>query len=120
MRLKDSELKAYRDKLLGEQEGRDPITGLPILDPCLDHRHADGLIRRVLDRRTNAWEGKVWNAFRRCGLQKIGASLPASLRALAEYLEADYSSRPLHPKHKSPDEKRLARNKRARLKRKKK
>lgn len=120
MRLKTSDLKAYRDKLLREQEGLDFVTGLKIADPCLDHCHKTGRVRHVLDRRTNAWEGKVVNAFRRCGLQKAGASLPGCLQRLASYLSWDYSSRPLHPKHRTEEEKRLRRNKKARLNRKKK
>lgn len=120
MRLKTSDLKAYRDELLELQAGLDPITGLAIIDPCLDHCHKTGKVRDVLDRRTNAWEGKVLNAFRRCGLHKIGAHFPACLRRMADYAEADWQVRPLHPKHRTEEEKRLRRNKKARLNRKKK
>lgn len=119
MRLKAKELKAYRDQLLNSQGGLDPITGMRIEDPCLDHDHKSGRIRGVLDRRTNAWEGKVINAWRRCGLQKAGAPLSWSLIQLASYIHEDYDSRPLHPAHRTADEKRLVRNKKARLKRRK-
>ena len=118
-KLKSSDLAAHRTRTLEAQGGMDPITGLAILDPVLDHSHVSGHCRAVLDRRTNAWEGSVVNGFRRRGMQKMGADLPACLRALADYLEAEWSANPMHPTHKSEDERRESRNRKARLKRRK-
>lgn len=114
-----SELAAYRAKMHEQQCGHDPIAGKPITDPVLDHDHDTGRCRSCLDRRTNAWEGKVKNSFKRCGLARWGVDYPAALRALADYIEKNYSRRPLHPTHRTDEEKRLRRNKRARAARKK-
>lgn len=111
------QLSDYRTLQTLKQANIDPITGLEILDPALDHDHASGKVRAVLDKRTNAWEGKVKNSFIRCGLRKIGADYISCLRNLADYLEQDYSRHPYHPDHKTADERRLTRNKRARKKR---
>lgn len=105
--------------LLERQGMADPIADIIILDPVLDHDHDTGFCRACLDRRTNAWEGKVKNSFKRCGLHGLGVSYPDAIRRLADYVEADWSDQPVHPKHRTPDEKRLARNRRARRARKK-
>jgi hypothetical protein len=117
-RLKPADIPPFREAGLSAQGGIDPITGLPILDPVADHDHASGRMRRVLDRRTNAWEGSVVSSFRRRGMLKMGANLPGCLRALADYLETDWSANPLHPTHRTAEEKKAKRNRRARLKRK--
>ena len=70
LKLKTKDIPAVRASLLKQQEGIDPITGLPIEVPCLDHDHKTGKVRGVLDRKCNAWEGKVRNAFIRVGLAK--------------------------------------------------
>ena len=62
-RLKNAkEIAEYRDLALKKQKNLDPITGLLILKPALDHDHATGKIRGVLDIRSNSWEGKVKNS----------------------------------------------------------
>jgi hypothetical protein len=118
LKLKTKDIPAVRASLLKQQEGIDPITGLPIEVPCLDHDHRSGKIRGVLDRKSNAWEGKVRNAFVRVGLAKTQADYADCLRRLADYVSKDYSQADTHPMHKTFFEKRLARNKKARLKRK--
>ena len=114
------ELKEYREHEVQKYQGIDPILDIKISAPCLDHDHNSGHIRMVLQREVNAFEGKVYNAYRRyIAHLGSGLSLPEVLRRLAAYHERDYSLNPLHPTHKTDDEKRLLRNKRARLKRKK-
>ena len=117
-RLKPKDLPAYREAKLKEQNGIDPITGLQIENPCLDHDHVSGRCRMVLERETNAWEGKVFNAWRRY-LRHKGVPLIYALVKLAQYHTQDFSQNAIHPKHRTQDEKRERRNKRARLKRKK-
>ena len=112
------ELKEYRERELRNQGGVDPITGLRIDAPCLDHDHEAGCVRSVLQRESNAFEGKVYNAWRRY-IRHLGVPFERALLGLVSYHERDYSLNPLHPKHRTEDEKRLLRNKRARLKSKK-
>lgn len=114
------ELTAYREEALKAQKGIDPITGMEILAAALDHDHDTGHTRAVLDIRSNAWEGKVRKAFIRCGLRKINANYSKCLRNLANYLDKDWKSNPLHPTHRTPDQIRILRNKRARRARAKK
>jgi len=44
------------------------------------------LIRGVLCKQCNSWEGKTSNAFKRYGLRNKGVTLPFVLRNLADYL----------------------------------
>ena len=111
-RLTAKDLPAFRAKMLKTQKGIDPITSLPVVGPCLDHDHVTGIIRGVLGRACNSFEGKVSNAHRRTGLANQGADLSTCLRGMADYLEWK-SLAILHPSHKTEDEKRVRRNLRA-------
>lgn len=119
MKLKQSQLPAYRQEQLEKQQGLDPITGLKIVNPCLDHSHDTGVCRMVLERETNAWEGKVYNSWKRY-MRYRGVSLETALSGLLRYYATDFSCNPIHPLHKDKEEKRELRNKRARRKRKQK
>lgn len=118
MKIKTKDISKVRTALLIDQGGFDPITLLPISEPCLDHDHDTGRVRGVLDRRTNSWEGKVRNSFRRVGLKKTGVDLIACLRNLADYLSRNFNCNPIHPSFKTGEEKRILRNKRAKKRRK--
>lgn len=113
-RLKNAkEIAKYRDLALKKQKNLDPITGLLILKPALDHDHATGKIRGVLDIRSNSWEGKVKNSFSRTGVAGLGADYVQSLRNLADYIEKDWTKNPLHPTYRTEDEKRVLKNRKA-------
>lgn len=116
MKLKAKDLPAYREAQLAKQAGLDPITGLKIVNPCLDHSHEDGRCRMVLERETNAWEGKVVNAWKRY-MRYRGVTMETALSGLLRYYATDFSCNPVHPTHKDAEEKRELRNKRARRKR---
>jgi len=103
-KLKQSEIKPFREKMLKAQGGQDPITGLQITDAVLDHDHASGAIRCVLQREVNAFEGKVWNAYKRF-IRPLGASYEDVMIALIEYWSKDYSENPTHPKHRTEKDK---------------
>lgn len=88
-------------------------------DVCLDHCHVTGNIRAVLCRNCNGVEGKVFNLARRA---KRDGTPQWWLKRLLEYWlhHIDNPTGVYHPTHKTADEKRLIRNKKAREKRQKK
>lgn len=103
-KIKQSEIKFLREELLSYQGGQDPITGLQITDPVLDHDHDSGAVRCVLQREVNSFEGKVWNAYKRF-IRPLGASYEDVLISLVEYKNKDYSNNPIHPNHKTEKDK---------------
>lgn len=89
---------------------------LTLATACLDHDHKTGLIRGVLCRNCNGIEGKIHNLVTRA---RRGAAHKDWLGALILYWihhETD-RTRLFHPTHKDEDEKREARNKKARQRR---
>jgi len=85
-------------------------------DTVVDHAHPAnsrnlgvpeeaGLIRGIIHRQANTIEGKITNAFIRCGLHKFNITLPKFLRNLADFIEhppmihLNY----IHPKEKVKD-----------------
>jgi len=86
-------------------------------DVCLDHDHKSGVIRAALCRNCNGIEGKVYNLANRA---KRGATPERWLANVVRYWVSHNTPKEgdvYHPNHKTEDEKRLARNKKARLKR---
>ena len=81
--------------------------------PCLDHNHKTGRVRGALHRSCNSAEGKIKvKAYR----GHKGVDTDTYLIGLGKYLE--FHSKPrtalIHPDHRTEDQKRLARNKKAR------
>lgn len=112
IQLKTKDIPKYRDKIIKEQKGLCaickkvlPKTGGGV---SLDHQHkrksdeiglnGGGLIRGVLCRDCNVFEGKIWNNSKRYGKFK---TLPQFLRNLADYLEKDNYPY-IHPKEAPP------------------
>lgn len=120
IRLTQAATKAYREAKLKEQGGRCAITGYTIsaAEAVLDHCHTTGHVRGVLHRGVNSLLGKIENNHKRYGVRL--PMLRAMAPAVAEYLTQDYSGNPLHYTHRTEDEKRELRNKRAREARAKK
>ena len=100
IQLKHSDIKAVREDILIQQNYTCPITKekLTVENSVLDHKHKHfsgdvigengvGLVRGVLHRQVNAWEGKIVNSFIRLGLHNLETDLPSMLRHLADYLE---------------------------------
>ena len=120
MRLKTKELAEFRRLLLEKQNGRCKICRVKIENSgCLDHCHVSGNIRAVLCNNCNGIEGKIFNLARRA---KRDATPLWWIEQLVRYWSEtiENPSGVYHPLHKTADEKRLLRNKRARVKRKKK
>ncbi len=78
-------------------------------DDVLDHDHTTGHVRGVLHRGCNAMLGHIENNRARNMLKD--ARLFRFLRGVERYLQADHTQRPLHPTHRTADEKRVRANK---------
>ena len=117
-RLKTTEVGVVRERLLVDQGGRCAICQLPAKRPCLDHDHATGAVRGTLCSGCNAVLGKIENSYLRYGVQ----NLSAFCNGVAGYLQKHTTNITgfLYSTHKSDDEKRVLRNKRARVTRAKK
>ena len=93
-----ADVKRVRDSLAKKQRGIDPILDEPFKETQVcDHDHTTQHVRAVLNRNTNAFEGKVFNAWVRCLKWLSDKPLPEILRNLADYYEQDYSHNPIHP-----------------------
>lgn len=101
MWVKDAkQIAAFREKLILQQGGMDPILGEPLRKPCLDHDHFDGKCRGVLSQCVNTFEGYVLKAWMKYVSSYTETSLSTALRNLADYLEQDFSSYPIHAGYK--------------------
>lgn len=113
-RLKASEVASFRLGLLAEQDYRCGLCGdtCQPVEAVLDHDHVTGRVRGVLHRGCNAMLGHIENNRPRHKLTGV-ARLTAFLRAIPKYLAAEQHE-VQYPTHRSGDEKRELRNKRAR------
>jgi hypothetical protein len=99
MKLKYSEVKPLREKLLAAQTGCCALCQEPVVDDAvLDHDHKTGLIRGVLHRGCNAMLGKIENNMPR---NRVNIERLSKLADnLIKYLVADAKSEFLHPTFK--------------------
>lgn len=120
-RLKQKDILPVKLRIAAEHGHKCGICGIPLQainpkDWCLDHDHNTGQIRDVLCRNCNGIEGKVYNlmnrAKRKMSVFEWGVAL---LRYWKRHLVDQYKL--VHPTHKTDDEKRIARNAKARKKR---
>lgn len=116
-RLTNSQIKEVRERQIIQQGGKCQLCGLPgvIKDPVLDHCHTTGAVRGTLHRSCNSLLGKVENNASRFGVK----DLAAFCHGTARYIQIHKTNITglIHPTHKTDDEKRLARNKKAVVKR---
>jgi|TARA_R100000479_G_scaffold2043_3_gene1277 hypothetical protein len=77
-------IKGWREK---NTPTKCPIFGCKINDAVVDHDHESGYVRGVLHRQSNAWAGKIENAWKRYGANHSKHTLPEALRGLADYLD---------------------------------
>lgn len=114
-KLTHSAVATVRLQYLGAQGGRCALCKRPPKTPCLDHCHTNGWVRGVLCSGCNAMLGKLENNRGRYGLSDPGA-FGVFLANVAQYLTFHKygPTNLLHPTHKTAEEKRLARNAKAR------
>lgn len=121
--IKIKNTKVAKDKvkreLLIKQHGKCPISGrsMTLNSSVLDHCHATGVIRAALPRGVNGLEGKVAYLCKRfggCVTQEDDIKLLKNLITFWE-LHRTPQTGYIYPTHKTTDEKREARNKKARL-----
>ena len=121
-RLSRAEVADVRARLLTKQKFKCAVCGCTLRGKkrggaTLDHCHDTGVIRGVLCRSCNGGEGKIKNAAIRYGGGK--ENWRKFLHELLAYLSIHSTPKTqfLHPTWLSEDEKRIKRNKRARVKR---
>ena len=112
-------MRAHAARVLKEQGGVCPLCAKDIDlrikgEGVLDHDHDTGQIRGVLHRSCNAAEGKISNAAARWGAKSSAYSdIIPYLEALVTYLKRPASNF-IYPMHKTADEKKDDRNRKAR------
>lgn len=113
-RIKTTQVADVREELRQAQACRCGLCKLALGadESVLDHDHSTGALRASLHRSCNALLGKVENNFKRYGVK----NLAAWASGLASYLQHHSVNRTglLHPTHRTDDEKRIARNAKAR------
>ena len=121
-RIKRKDVQALTAKLLKEQGYKCPLCHGPMRagskkQPVLDHDHQTGAVRGVLCRNCNGIEGKVFNLARRA---KNNLSEFEWLVNLARYWKLHSTPQHggiFHHTHKTDEEKRIERNRKARERR---
>ena len=102
--MKTKDIAPLRNEMLKQQAGLCPLCIRSIRrdQAALDHCHDTGRIRAVLHRNCNSIEGRIKHWARRSGIDHIDF-----LTELLEYWKLDHSGMPLHPRHKTPEQKEL-------------
>lgn len=116
-RLRPSKVRLYRLKLLVEQDEQCYLCCQPVhpSKAVLDHDHKTGKIRSVLHDACNRILGKVENSISR---HKVPMDhLQVFAQGIHKYINKDYSLNPYHPSFRTEDEKKLRRNKKAKIRR---
>lgn len=121
-KLTPQQVPSVLAQIVKKQNGKCAICGHPFTArdvPVLDHCHDTGFIRGALHNSCNGTEGRVKKLAQR---GHKGISSAKYVIGLGKYIEKH--QKPLypyiHPTHKTDDEKRLARNAKARAARAKK
>lgn len=118
-KLKTAEVSVVREALAKKQGGKCPLCGASLKKKgaVLDHCHDKGTVRSALCRNCNGMEGKVRTAAIRAAKKE---GMIEWLENLAKYWRHHHEnpSAYVYPSHQTEDEKRLARNKKARERRK--
>jgi hypothetical protein len=112
MKLSASQVKSHREDTLRNQQGRCVLCCEQVTDDAvLDHDHKTGHIRGVLHRGCNSMLGVIENNRPRYLLG--GSRLFTMLSRVEAYMKADHTGKPLHPTHRTAEQKRVRTNLRA-------
>ena len=114
LRIKTTDVATVRERQRLAQGNRCAICQLPMTaaEACLDHCHSTSNVRGTLHRGCNALLGKVENNAARYGVRNIAAFA----NGIAAYLQLHSTNITgyLHPTFKTEEQKRVARNTKAR------
>ena len=94
-------IKNLRDAWLLQDGYIDPILGIKIKNPTLDHNHQNGYCRKVLDRDSNQFLGVLESGFKRFVKHRgfKDEDLPIILQNIVKYLSTNHENLEiLHPK----------------------
>ena len=107
MKLKQSEIKPFRQRQLIKQNNCCSLCGDPVAEnqAVLDHCHKTGVLRGVLHRGCNSLLGKIENTMPR-SLVDINRLANIS-KNLIKYLTADAVSEFLHPTYLTQEERKM-------------
>jgi len=121
MKLKTAQIAPVRAKLLAKQKYKCPLCEGSMKaggkKPALDHDHTTGYIRDVLCINCNGIEGKIHNLARRAKNKLTVDEWLDNLMAYRQRHKEPQHGGLIYPTHKTEEEKRLAKNAKARKKR---
>ena len=115
-RIRVQDIKPLRELKLQEQQGLCALCGEPlkIEEAVLDHCHRSGFIRGVIHNKCNTLLGKIESFVHRYKHPNVESFLRGC------YLYMETTTDIIHPTHRTDEERKLLRNKRARRARKSK
>lgn len=93
------DIKIYRKSYLKQQKGLCAVTRIKLKEGVLDHCHATGRCRGVLDSQVNMLEGRFRKLFNKSKIsEKCNISFEDFLISLGMYLKNDYTKEKMHYK----------------------
>lgn len=122
IQMKSGDIPTIREEILSTQDGKCELCGEPITEETgysLDHQHmlkretigedGAGLVRGVLCRACNVWEGKIWNNTGRYRQPENVQDRIEMLEKLIEYYKKD-NYQLIHPSEKPKEQTASKRN----------
>lgn len=115
-KLTRTELAAFREEQWLKQDKRCRLSGrrIELADAVVDHCHKTGVVRGVLHRGVNSMLGKIENHRQIAGMREDSVLHQMLTKAVPYISRADLFCDVMYPTHKTEDEKRVARNAKAR------